>query len=205
MCQTVFSDDTSNCCAVRQPPDAAHHRRHEIEPGRAVLLDQAQRLLGVELDHQHDMRAGVQRRSRQAERRVVIERSGHQHRVAARIAPQRAFARAHRNHAGIAGDDQLGPSGRAAAGRRLPGRRDRVGQIARRRSTLRSSASGETTGRPAPMRRAVADHDRRIRQLDDRVDFVRGQPPRHRLRRRADLPAGELRLDEADANWAARW
>ena len=111
-----------------QPPDAPHHRRHEIEPGRLVALDLAQRRLGVEFRHQHHRRADLQRAERGDERAVVIHRPRHQHDVVLGDAPERR--RQPVDQPGLSGDDQLGPPGRAARGRRLPRRRHGIGQIA---------------------------------------------------------------------------
>src|SRR6185437_16939557 len=47
--------------------------------------------------------------------------------------------------------------------------------------------------------RHIAHHDRRIGQFDDRRQLVGRQARRHRLRHRADLPAGVAGLDEGVA------
>ncbi len=104
---------------VGQVPDPVHHRGDEEHPRDAVRLDQAQRLGRVEALHHDDGAPDEEPEHREAERTVVVQRSGHELHV--------ALGHLHRGHVGVElrghrGDDELGPPGRPARGHRLEAR-----------------------------------------------------------------------------------
>ena len=180
---------------LRQSPDAAHHRRHQIEPGRLVARHGGQGRLGVEPRGQHQVAAGQHGGDRRAERAVVIERSRHQRHGVGVQPPQTAGRGGH--HAGRARQDQLGLAGRSARGRGLPGRRDGVGQV--RLVVAEGQQAVDVDPGPVDDDVGAGDHHRRGGQFDHLAQFGRRQPPGDGLRRRPQLPAGEGRLDEPDA------
>ena len=179
----------------RQAPDAAHHRRHQIDPGRLVLGDQTQRRFRVELRHDDDRRADLQRREYGDERSVVIERARHQHDVVARISQNSA----------IGGAATPGCPATISFGR--PVEPPDVGAFhagamrSGRSLSSRSAASSSAIDRagPADMFRRRADDDGRFGEFDERFQFRMRQPPRHGLRDRAQFPRRVTRFHEFDA------
>ncbi len=168
----------------RQPPDAAHHRRHQINPRRAMALDFAQCRFRVKARHDDDARAHLQRRKRGDERAVVIKRPRHQHDILARDPPERGHGGAGKPW--LTGHNQLGPAGRSAGGRRFPRWRHAILKIAvviGRRIKLR-----HRNNRLARIHRAIADHDRRVRKLGNGLQLARRQAKGNRLRHGPQFP-----------------
>ena len=182
---------------LRQVPDPVHHGRHHIDPAGLPARDLGQGLFGIEPGHHHDVGAHVYGRHHHAEAGVVIERGRQQ---GDRLGPQLPAADLgdvfHR-HAGLAGQDQLGPAGGAAAGGRLGDRRNDIRQVG-----LVVGLGGDVVDihqRLVDRMVERRDDDGGLGQLHDRLELGLGQAEGHRLRRRAHLPQGPAGLDEADA------
>ena len=101
-------------------------------------------------------------------------------------------------------DDQLGAPGAAAGGHRA--HVDAAADPEARASESAASGSKPAgTLRPfAVLARLDADHEARLRELDDGPALELGQARRDRLRRRAELPDREAGFDELDCRSGAR-
>ena len=163
-------------------------------------LDRGERRLGVEARQQHEVVAVHQPFGRPDRWTVVVQRARHHHALVGSHVQ-------HRRHVGVADrritrHDQLRPAGAPARRRRLPSRRHQleivdVGQVdveadvGRPVTDRQARATGERVG-------LDAEHDPRIRQLDDRLQLAMWEPGRHRLRHRADPPDGVLGDEPVD-------
>ncbi len=166
----------------RELRDARHHRRHDVQRIRVVLVDELERALGVELAAEHDVIACEQRGDRPDERSVVVQRSGHQMRPVDLHPEQRS--RVGVDQARLVGENQLRPAGRAARRHRFVRVRDRVGH--------------RTVVEPVCVQ-GTLDDDSRTRELDDGVELASGKPRGDGLRNRAELPARDRRRHERGA------
>ena len=160
-----------------------------------MTRDFPQRRFRIEFRHDDYARADLQCGKNRDEGPVVIERPRHQENIIACDLPELRHERA--GNTRLSRHDQLGPSRRASGGRRFPGRRNAIGQVAvvRRCCEQFVDRNNGTSG----IRMRLADHDGRIRKFDDRLQFAGGKPKRNRLRHRAELPGGVTGLNETDA------
>jgi len=88
---------------VVEPEDPDHHRRHHEHEIWPVLIDRAQRRLGVEAGQQHDVVAVEQPERGRGERRVVVQRTRDQHAAVA----EHVQSRLGRDHRRVTGENQL--------------------------------------------------------------------------------------------------
>ena len=170
-----------------QPPDPRHHRRHHVEPGHLVLLDEPHRLQGVEPGHQDDVAAGPYRGGREGERAVVVERPGHQHLPVRPRAEQGRGRRRRLNRRGRCRHDQLGPPGAPAAGHGL-----QLGGHAGREAAGGQFRGHRLQHRPAAgLRLGHAGDQRRAGHVQEGDALGGRKPAGDGLRHRADGPRGE--------------
>ena len=173
---------------LRQMPDPVHHGRDQIDPARLVLLDGRQGRLGLEAGQQHHVRALAEGRHHHAEAGVMVERRRQQGDGVLLQPPAADLGDVLRADPRLPCQDQLGPSGRAAAGRGFRNRGGDVGQVA---VVVRQGQQvGDRQQRAVDLVIELRDHHRRLGQLHDRFQFTLRQAERDRLRRRADLPHG---------------
>ena len=123
------------------------------------------------------------------------ERARHEHDVArarCRSAPSRGRSARDSRRRSASGGPCCRPT-------RSPGRAARCGRAAVRRRARRrprSPRAGRRDPRSVPSR--DAEHEARIRELDQRVALGRGQPRRERLRHGAELPGRPRGLEERE-------
>ena len=172
----------------RQAPDPLHHRGHEVHDVHRVLLDGGEGGLGVEARQHHQVGAGQQRGARPDDGTVVVERPGHQQAPVGVDPEGRAGLGVQRG--GVAGHDELGPTGRAAGGRCLPRGRGGVGQRPVLDRRVRHVAGGQA--RAPGDRLGLHAHDEpRVGQLDDGLQLGRraaGRTPAAGWRRASSTP-----------------
>ena len=125
----------------------------------------------------------------------MVQRSGH-HEAPARVHHER-WRRSLVHHGGVTRHDEFRPPCAAPRRRRLPCGRDDIGEhgcIGARRA--------ETRGDRVPaLHRAVrrTDHDRRVGELDQGLQFALRQARRHRLGRGTEEPDRDVRHEPVDA------
>jgi hypothetical protein len=170
-----------------EPPDPLHHRGHLVDPGRTVLAEVAQRLLGVEPRLQHDVRADQQAKRREHERGVVVQRSRHEDGALARHADQAGEGEDGGGQGRRVRDDDLRAAGAAAGRRGLPRRADGARQ---RGVVLVRSLDGELMAGWQP------DDSGGLHDVEDRLELDGRQAGGQRLRHRPELPGGERRDQE---------
>ena len=169
---------------VVETEQADEHGRHQVGGPDGPLVDEPQRVRGVEPGHHHQLGPGVEIAEREPERRGVVQRSGHEVRPAA-VEPHRRARRPPGRRAGrppwwrrcaprpsadrwcptcTASTDRRGRRGRTARrGRRPAGRRDRGRpRPPRRRAPRRQRPRPRRTGArsragapPSPARRSA--------------------------------------------------
>ncbi len=194
-------------------------RRHHVRGEHAVLLDQAQRLLGIETGHDHEGMADVERAHVIGVATAVVHRGRHQVRPAEGHEIERPA-----EHRGVVGDlpgiarglrtpNPLGPAGGARRvdeqrarrtvvgdGRGLPGpglgeRLEPVDHPDRERGRQPSAIQR----RNLPRELLVGDQRARARMLEDGGQLVFGEERVERDEVPTRLVAGERAHDQVDA------
>lgn len=174
---------------------ARHHGGYHLQPGDLVGTDQLKRLQCVELRLHHQMMSKEQSIRRKHQRGIVIQRAGDKLGVRVLHTHNLAGCRSGDGRGGRRNDD-LGPAGAATGGGCLPGRRYHLGHGT---GKVVLGTRLESCWYTNPIRMVgwiYPDHERRAGQFDDGAAFGKGQPPRHRLRRRAQFPHRDLRSEE---------
>ena len=178
-----------------QPPDALHHRGHQVHGVGPVLLDQGQGALGIEAGEHHDVETGEQRGDAPHDRAVVVEGAG-PHEAAVRRHAEHDAERELRLHARrVAREDQLRPARRTSGGRGLPGGTDAVGE----RAPVVEPVPGRRGRAAAGHSRVVGDHQLRVGQVEDGGQLALGHPRVQRLRDGPDRPARRRGHEPVDA------